>query len=338
MPHARRPHACSAPSTVIGIVSDSRVWRHAIVVLQQLRDVQTTLPAVVFNTTELATAYVSSIEALGGTLVSLEPTMPVHESMIAPLGRSHGGQPAWRKLGLWAQVQYAKIIYLDIDVLIMRNIDHMARFPADAFTPEVCSFPKCEPDRIPAGINVGVMVIAPAQWKFEALQRYAIATAAKLEATSAAEETRALGLRYLGSAEQSFLREFYEDVMNASLVDPLEVRRGWDWEVQSYRDSGACARRERREKGSAGGCVAGTTNVMSRRYNARPLDCARCPATIDNIIVHYACTIKPWERSRPHWRRMSWCDRRDNRSVGNPMWCMPPAHPAIHALTHAHLH
>ena len=42
-------------------------------------------------------------------------------------------------------------------------------------------------------------------------------------------------------------------------------------------------------------CVPGTVHVMSRRYNARPLDCARCPPTIDNVIYHYACTIKPWE-------------------------------------------
>ena len=48
-------------------------------------------------------------------------------------------------------------------------------------------------------------------------------------------------------------------------------------------------------------------HVLSRRYNARPLDCARCPADIDNVIVHYACTIKPWQRSRKEWERLSWC-------------------------------
>ena len=62
------------------------------------------------------------------------------------------------RVALWAQTEFSRIIYLDVDVLIMRNIDHMAHFPADAFTPEVCSVPKCLPDKIPAGINVGVMV------------------------------------------------------------------------------------------------------------------------------------------------------------------------------------
>lgn len=214
----------------------------------------------------------------------------------------------------------------------------MATFPTDAFTPEVCAWPKCEAERIPAGINVGVMIVGPDQWKFDALKAYALLTARRLQnaedakiafasasaftsASAAADHVRAIGTRYFASAEQSFIREFYEDVMNASLVDPVAARRGWDWGVQSYTDVGACRRVEHRDPTRAR-CLPGTTHVMSRRYNARPLDCARCPASIANIIVHYACSIKPWERKRSHWRTMASCDRSSNRTEYNPM-CEP---------------
>ena len=308
-------------AVVIGLVTDSNAWKRAVVVLQQLRDVETKLPAVVFNTTALANYAVAAMRALEATVVSLEPEMPLHKPMLTPLSRSHGKAPAWRKLALWAQLTYSKIIYLDIDVLVMKNIDHMASFPADAFTPEVCAWPKCEAERIPAGINVGVMIVGPDQWKFDALKAYALLTSSRLEEAKDAEKLKGLGTRYLGSAEQSFIREFYEDVMNASLGDPVAARRGWDWGVQSYTDVGACRRIERRDPTRAHGCVPGTTHVMSRRYNARPLDCARCPASIDNIIVHYACSIKPWERKRSHWRTMAWCHGSRNRT--NDVLCEP---------------
>ena len=112
-------------SVAIGLVADSKAWKHAIVVLQMLRDVQTSLPAVVFNTTALVKSIVAAISAMQATVVSLEPEMPLHNPMLSPLSRAHGKVSAWRKLALWAQLTYSKIIYLDIDVLVMRNIDHV---------------------------------------------------------------------------------------------------------------------------------------------------------------------------------------------------------------------
>ena len=315
-------------SAVVGLVTDGGAWKHALVVLQQLIDVRTTLPAVVFNTSALPPAASAAISALGsrlisgGSLVSLEPAMEVPDALAEPLKKSHGKLPAWRKLALWSQLQYARIVYLDIDVLLLRNIDHMARFtpePADVFTPEVCSWPKCVPSAIPAGINVGVMVIAPSAWKFRALQEYATLRASQLAAAADSPDAYGwLSRQIVGSAEQSFLREFYVDVMNVSIVEPVSQRRGWDWDVQTYVEKSACARRQAdRLKGSARhnrstygnseSCEPGTLHVMSRRYNARPLDCARCPADMDNVIVHYACTTKPWESSRHAWRTLSWC-------------------------------
>ena len=284
----------------------------AAVLLQQLRDFESRLPAVVFNSSELPNYAETAIAALGGQLISLEPIMPVPESFIVPLSRSHGRVPAWRKLALWAQHRYSKIIYLDVDVILMKNIDHMAAFPADSFTPEVCSFPKCEPSKIPAGINVGVMVIAPSLHKFHALKQYARKRAADLEANAHNETVAAfLGRLWLGSAEQSFLREFHEDVWNISLIEPVIERRGWDWGARSYNDTGnSCKKIRKRDKVE---CTPGIVNVLSRRYNARPLDCARCPWDIDNVIVHYACFIKPWDKPRHDWRTLAWC--RDRHGV-----------------------
>ena len=312
-------------SAVIGLVADAAAWKQTAVVLQQLRDVKTTLPAIVFNTTELSHFACAAFSALGGIRVSLTPEMPVPPVFRIPLKKSHGNIPAWRKLALWAQTSYEKIIYLDYDVLIMKNIDHMAAFPVDAFTPEVCSYPKCLPDKIPAGLNVGVMIIGPSKAKYDGLQRYAHERAVEMAAIPQANESERerFGRFLLGSAEQSFLREFYEDRMNASISSANESRRGWDWDTVTFVESGPCKRHVRRDP-TWQGCVPAPVHVLSRRYNARPLDCARCPADIDNVIIHYACTIKPWQRTRSDWEGLKWCkpDMRAGGNVTHPL-CEP---------------
>jgi hypothetical protein len=330
-------HARHGTRVVYGVVVDHKMWRLAAVFLQQLRDVQSMLPAVVFNTSALPAAADVAIAAFGARRVSLEPPMPVPSIFVHPLSLSHGGIPAWTKLALWSQVEFEKIIYLDVDVLLLGNIDHMASFPGDTFSPEVCNFPPCDESKTPAGINVGIMVIGPSLTRFGQLLEYTNRRAAHLElVASNSNLSFAYGRRWLGSAEQSFLREFWEDALNASIQEPNVQRRGWNWTYASYTEPRACERqherwRKERARGEThsvsspgvsappGTCEPGRVSVMSRRYNARPADCGRCPLeSLRPLIVHYACTRKPHEEPRNNWLHLTWCRGRNDSVLCHP--------------------
>ena len=46
---------------------------------------------------------------------------------------------SWAKLAVWGQTAWEKVVLLDVDVVLLRNIDEMAAFPADTFSPETCN-------------------------------------------------------------------------------------------------------------------------------------------------------------------------------------------------------
>jgi hypothetical protein len=116
---------------VYGLVTNHKTWWQAAVVLQQLRDVESELPRVVFNSSTLPRHACDMIDTLGGKCRSLEPRFPLFAEFEAPLRRSWGGTPAWVKMALWGQLQYRAIVYLDLDIVIMSNLDHMAHFPPE---------------------------------------------------------------------------------------------------------------------------------------------------------------------------------------------------------------
>ena len=78
--HGRR--LASAGDVVFGFVTDAKTVMQAAVVLQQLRDVGTALPAVVFNTSHLPADSLAAFDALGARVVSLEPRMPVADGLL----------------------------------------------------------------------------------------------------------------------------------------------------------------------------------------------------------------------------------------------------------------
>jgi len=358
----------TAPS-VWGLVTNARSAMEAAVLVQQLVDMRTKLPIVVFNTTEMPDASAATFEALGAQLVSLEPAMPVYDGLMPGIRRSVGKLPAWYKLGLWAQTRYARIVYLDLDVVLLRNVDEMGEFPGDTYSPEVCTYP-CS--KQVGGVNVGVMVLAPNLDRFLSFQRFAASWSERLLTLTAAganesiagtnesiaqrARTDKLMIKIVGSSEQSFLREWNEHALGARVTSFAPERRGMDWTHRSFKTqrcynsdakgsteapgralsaafSGSYRRGRAGSSGDGGSgradgggvgpgkrggapatkpppppqktCLDATVNVMSRVYNARPADCDRCSATeaASVAVVHYACAIKPWGKSRAGWVR-----------------------------------
>ena len=329
-------------ATVIGLLTETgeraRVpgWRRCAAVLQQLLDVNTSLRRIVFTVNDereagLPAHAVAAITKLGGELVALKNSMPMPPS-FGELLDSEARRVQYRKLALWSHTEFAKIIAIDADVFVARRIDEMATFPADTFSPNLCSY-GC--DRRVAGFNSGVMVLAPSAERSAALARYA-----RLRASMAAtDEARArdiaaadgvtlrspflpsaktriraarqrgrripppLGLNaLLVDADQSFLAAWFADVQQVAVEADSDARAGHGWTWRSVRDESLCKRTPPK---AVGGSCGGTLNIMSRRYNERPGHCDRCDRAYEPSIIHFTCALKPWFREAEWWRRVA---------------------------------
>ena len=314
-------------SVAIATIVDHRMWTHAAVLVQQLVDLETRLPIVVFNLTAFPWRAVRLIRALGGRVASLEPAMPVPASFGSPLLPRpfiRDGAPVlgrvspWAKLAVWGQTAWEKVVLLDVDVVLLRNIDEMAAFPADTFSPETCNSmdPKrCSeaPQQVTAGFNAGVLVAGPSEERFSSMAEFATGRISELiraaSDKAAALEVERLWLHY---PEQSFLKQYWPAVMNATIVGGGSTRAGYEWQPdtsgagrewghgwRTLRDRRACVR-----AAGTGPCVPPASHWMSRLYNARPYDCHTCSERYNAQvrIVHYTCGIKPWNRPMGAWQ------------------------------------
>ena len=97
-PAADRPVSASA---VFAFVVDHRMWRHAAVAIQQLNNLRTALPIVIFNHTALPVKATQAFTRLGALSLSLEPPMPVPAAFSQHLGVRRNLIDSWPKLGVW---------------------------------------------------------------------------------------------------------------------------------------------------------------------------------------------------------------------------------------------
>ena len=289
----------------VGTAVDDVMWPHAAVLVQQLVDVGTTLPIVVFNVTALSAFSTSFLHSLGARVESLDPPMyipkafgsrllprPLLNSLRSPILSRYA---PFAKLALWGQVQWSKIVLLDVDVVLMGNIDEMASFPRDTFSPEACNSiapERCTPTsrHTTAGLNTGVMVVGPSRERFASMKSFTTSIAALIEAAHNRSEAAAIENVYLAYPEQSFLKRFWPAVMR-STIEGGARRDGYDWQWRTHQEPVyRCA------PGSEAGC--GRTNFMSRLYNARPIDCKTCSEDyVAKVkVVHYTCSFKPWAK------------------------------------------
>ena len=142
-----------------------------------------------------------------------------------------------------AQTRFRKVVLLDPDVVFLRNVDEMATFPGDTFSPETCGeWNACgaseAADPGANGVNGGVMVVTPSLQRFDAFTKYAERRAAELLATSDTKAAMSIKLSLIGSAEQSFLRDFYKNELNTDFAGPHPDRRGWSWEHRRLARAG----------------------------------------------------------------------------------------------------
>ena len=293
----RRAHGRAA----IGTVVDKAMWPHAAVLVQQLVSIGTMLPIVVFNCTELPAPAVQLISALGASVRSLTPAMPVpsefsSERLALPFQkrdgtRAHARHSTWSRLAVWGQTEWSRIVLLDVDVVIRTNIDEMASFPPNTFAPEACNPAPgtCTdpPTRTTGGFNSGIMVVGPSAARFEAMASFATErVAARLRDANTTADAQQVERTHLWYPEQSFLKRFWPEVEHASLVSGAAVRGGYDWTWRSMQNEPSCHHPLRGGRiGSSQECApGGVSYFMSRVYNARPFDCNLCSEAYNDKV------------------------------------------------------
>ena len=307
-------------TVAIGCVCDERTWLHAAVLVQQLVDVATKSQIVVFSTARLPEHVFAR---LGAELVPLAPAMPVPAEMRYffigtdgnPIARRYS---PWQKLAVWAQTRWSKIVLLDVDQVVLRNIDEMVQFPADTFSPEACGrldhappfvhAARCS-ELVTGGFNAGAMVIEPSMQRYEQMVRYADQHVAHQLRMAGTNRTVRTGIErsHLAFPEQSFLGRFFWDVRNASLHTAGGRPSGYLWRPEPlWRDleqSSVCSSHKSFGETRPAGCTSSRVSAMSRLFNARLLDCAGCPQSYAQHarLVHFTCGPKPWARSRAGW-------------------------------------
>mmetsp|Transcript_24821 Transcript_24821/g.44930 ORF Transcript_24821/g.44930 Transcript_24821/m.44930 type:complete len:179 (+) Transcript_24821:98-634(+) len=112
------------------------------------------LPMIVLHTDQVSKSVTSRLAAdTSLRLRQVEPIPNPHKTDV----------PGWvnsgfTKLRLWEQEDFAKIVYIDADCLVLENIDELFDTPCPAFCPDV--FP---PDKF----NAGVIVMEPNQETFQ---------------------------------------------------------------------------------------------------------------------------------------------------------------------------
>lgn len=125
--------------------------------------------------------YLPGLETLGRSLIETESTAPRVAMVtrdVTPAARARLGAQGWRvrevesignpaddllmsrfanvftKLRLWGLVEYDKVVFLDADTVVLRNVDDLFDRPGLAAAPDFLL-----PDRF----NSGVMVVEPSQ-------------------------------------------------------------------------------------------------------------------------------------------------------------------------------
>ena len=126
--------------------------------LLSLRAVNTTLPIFVLVSGDRFPAAEKRLAALGATLLPPDsaPELDVKGGAVFASGWA---QSSFAKLRVLALEQFAKLIVMDNDAIVLRNIDHLASVPAPAF---VFGY-KCYPRR---ELRAALMVLAPSRAKW----------------------------------------------------------------------------------------------------------------------------------------------------------------------------
>ncbi|CAG9460727.1 unnamed protein product [Pedinophyceae sp. YPF-701] len=174
----------------------------ALCLQRSLRLARCQHPLLVLHTDTLSDAAVRQLEQEGCKMVRVDRYLPA--DMDPSQYKLSLYAECWTKLRLWDLEQYSRIVYLDADMAVTRNIDELFDLPPGFYAVPDCSYgrqsqeerdkcPLFHADAAGAYFNAGMFVMAPSR-----------AEAARFERLLRSGEVRVGGF-----AEQDFLNEIY---------------------------------------------------------------------------------------------------------------------------------
>lgn len=127
---------------------------------RSLKATQSTVKRCVLVTDEVTAGMVRRLTGVYDEVISVQQLDSGDAHRLALLKRPELGV-TFTKLHLWKLTQYAKVVFLDADVLVLQNIDDLVDKPELSAAPDV-GWPDC--------FNSGVFVAQPSMQTFEALE------------------------------------------------------------------------------------------------------------------------------------------------------------------------
>ena len=193
-------------------VSNSRRWvrRDSYLMgvqalLRSLRGVGAAHPlAVMFTADTLSEAAVQALTLEGAEMLAVERYLPDGAAHDPAQYKLSLYAECWSKLRMWEQAQYQRLVYLDADTVVLRNLDHLFDLPGDGlYAVGDCAFGRAtEAERRacpffrhgrPHYFNAGFFCMTPSQSEFKRFGRLLSSRAVEIG----------------GFAEQDFLNAVY---------------------------------------------------------------------------------------------------------------------------------
>jgi alpha-N-acetylglucosamine transferase len=210
------------------LVTNADYAMGAVALVRSLRLTGTVAEILVMHTGGVAAGDLAPLEALGATLVAVD-LLPTSDAFNARHARAKihadapftkGGKPAFHtpldnfaKLRLWEMEQYDRLVFIDADAIVVRNIDRLFAYPEFSAAPNVyeslADFSR---------MNSGVFVAQPSRATFARML-------AMLDAPDA----------FWPRTDQTFLQAFFPDWHGLPVFDNLlqyvwfNLPDLWDW-------------------------------------------------------------------------------------------------------------
>lgn len=188
----------------VTLVTNADYARGAGVLLRSLAHTGTKAECVVLHTGGVAHSDLAPLEALGARLVAADllPTSDAfnqrhaREKLHAAAPFTKGGKPTFHtpldnfaKLRLWQLTEYDRVVFLDADTLVLRNIDRLFAYP------EFCAAPNVYESLADFHrMNSGVFTARPSRARFDDMMQ-------KLDAPDA----------FWRRTDQTFLEHYFPD-------------------------------------------------------------------------------------------------------------------------------
>jgi alpha-N-acetylglucosamine transferase len=163
----------------VTLVTNADYAKGATALVRSLARTGTTADIVVMHTGGVSAAELDPLKALGAKLAAAEllPTSDafnerhqrakIHSQAPFTKGRKpdfHTPLDNFAKLRLWQMTQYDKVVFIDADAIVLRNIDRLFDYPEFSAAPNVyeslADFHR---------LNSGVFVARPAEATFDAM-------------------------------------------------------------------------------------------------------------------------------------------------------------------------